>query len=292
MTLIAALRARAKGNVMLYLDWQIEPVLIGLITTLGVTYYLGVGPLRSRLAPDKPYPTGQALVFGAGLVLLFLIEGSPLHDLAERYLLSAHMVQHLLLTYVVAPLLLAGSPAWLLRAALINKTMYPISRVLLHPLTTFVAFAVVMYVYHLPRIYDLALINTSLHHSVHVIILVASLMLWWPSLSPLTELPRPPYIVRLAYLFLVPVSQLPIFAGITFAPEPLYQMYANMPTRAFGLSVLEDQAIAGVIMKVFGVIAFGIPFIVTFFNWYRSELAPGRPQRTGDGGRPVSETAA
>ena len=184
------------------------------------------------------------------------------------------------------------APAWLLRATLANKAVYPFFRVALHPLSTFAVFALVMYVYHLPRIYDIALINTSLHHGVHVIILVASLMLWWPSLSPLTELPRPPYIVRLAYLFLVPVSQLPIFAGITFAPEPLYQMYANMPTRAFGLSVLEDQAIAGVIMKVFGVIAFGIPFIVTFFNWYRSELAPGRPQRPGDGGRPVSETAA
>ena len=267
---------------MLYLDWQIEPVLLGLITTLAVAYYLSVGPLRQRLAPGTPYPTRRALVFGLGLVLLFLIEGSPLHDLAERYLLSAHMVQHLLLTYIVAPLLLVGTPAWLLRAALANKTMLPVMRVLLHPLTTFAAFAAVMYVYHLPRIYDLSLINTSLHHGVHVIILLVSLMLWWPALSPLTELPRPPYIVRLAYLFLVPVAQLPIFAGITFSPEPLYQMYANMPTRALGLSVMEDQAIAGVIMKVFGVIAFGIPFIVTFFAWYRSELAPGRQPASAD----------
>lgn len=277
---------------MLYLDWQIEPVLIGLITTFAVAYFLSVGPLRSRMAPGKPYPTKQAAVFGAGLVLLFLIEGSPLHDLAERYLLSAHMVQHLLLTYIVAPLLLAGTPAWLLRASLTNKTMYPIMRVLLHPLVTFATFAVVMYVYHLPRIYDISLINTSLHHGVHIIILFSSLMLWWPTLSPLPELPRPPYIVRLAYLFLVPVAQLPIFAGITFAPEPLYQMYANMPTRAFGLSVLEDQAIAGVIMKVFGVVAFGIPFVLTFFSWYRAELAPGRPDGMGDGGQVAGKTHA
>lgn len=277
---------------MLYLDWQIEPVLIGLITTLGALYFLSVGPLRSRLAPKQPYPTGHALVFGSGLLLLFLIEGSPLHDLAERYLLSAHMVQHLLLTYVVAPLLLAGTPAWLLRAALAGKGVYPVTRWLLHPFTTFAAFAMVMYVYHLPRIYDISLINTSLHHAVHIVILVSSLMLWWPSLSPLPELPRPPYIIRLAYLFLVPVAQLPIFAGITFAPEPLYQMYANMPTRAFGLSVMEDQAIAGVIMKVFGVVAFGIPFILTFFSWYRAELAPGRPSEPGEGQAAVSETRA
>ena len=148
MTLIAALRARAKGNVMLYLDWQIEPVLIGLITTLGVTYYLGwdcFGPAGARQA----VPTGQALVFGAGLVLLFLIEGSPPRPRRTLPAVGPHGA-------APAPHLRRGALAagrfarLLLRAALINKTMYPISRVLLHPLTTFVAFAVVMYVYHLP----------------------------------------------------------------------------------------------------------------------------------------------
>ena len=69
-------------------------------------------------------------------------------------------------------------------------------------------------------------------------------------------------------------------------------MYANMPTRAFGLSVMEDQAIAGVVMKVFGVVAFGIPFILTFFSWYRSELAPGRPPKPGDGRPSVGKTHA
>lgn len=272
---------------MLYLQWQIEPVLIGLITTLGFTYYLAVGPLRRRIAPREPYPKRHALVFGLGLLFLFLNEGSPLHDLAERYLLSAHMVQHLLLTYTVAPLLIAGTPAWLLRAALANRRTLPIMRVLLSPLVAFAAFAMVMYLYHMPRIYDLSLVNTSLHHGVHIVILAVSLMLWWPIMSPLKELPRPPYIVRMAYVFLVPVAQLPIFGFVTFAPEPLYQVYANMPTRAFGLSVMEDQAIAGVIMKVFGVIAFGIPFIFTWFRWYRTELAVSGDARGGSGGAPV-----
>lgn len=276
---------------MLYLQWQIEPVLLGLITTFAVAYYLSVGPLRGRIAPGQPYPLKHALVFGAGLLFLFVVEGSPLHDLAERYLLSAHMVQHLLLTYAVAPLLIFGTPTWLLRASLANPTMLPIMRVALNPLTTFVTFALVMSVYHLPRVYDIALINTSLHHAVHVVILFASMMLWWPAMSPLKELPRPPYIVRLAYMFLAPVAQLPIFAGITFSPEPLYQVYANMPTRAFGLSVIEDQAIAGVIMKVFGVVAFGIPFIFTFFSWYRSELSPNRPSKPSDPGA-TSEASA
>ncbi len=273
---------------MLYLSWQLEPVLLGLIVTISVAYYLAVGPLRKRIAPDQPYPTRHALVFGFGLLLLFLNEGSPLHDLAERYLLSAHMVQHLALSYLIAPLLLAGVPGWLLRAAFANRTMLPTMRVLLSPLMTFVAFSLVMAVYHLPAVYDRALVSTSLHHGVHIVILVASLMVWWPIMSPVTELPRPPHIVRMAYLFLLPVAQLPIFAGITFAPEPLYQVYAHMPTRALGLSVMEDQAIGGVIMKVAGVIAFGVPFILTFFGWYRSELATGSG---GPGAGPAGQVA-
>lgn len=267
---------------MLYLDWQIEPVLIGLITTLATLYYLSVGPLRGRIAPKEPYPTRHALVFGFGLLLLFLNEGSHLHDLAERYLLSAHMVQHLLLSYVVTPLLIVGTPAWLFRAAFANPKMLRIMRVVFHPLVTFATFGLVMAIYHLPRIYDLALVNTSLHHTVHVIILIASVMVWWPIMSPIEELPRPPYLVRVAYLFLLPVAQLPIFAFVTFAHEPLYQVYAHMPTRAFGLSVMEDQAIGGIIMKVAGVVAFGIPFIFTFLSWYKSEVSKDDPRRAAE----------
>ncbi|MDT3683122.1 MAG: cytochrome c oxidase assembly protein [Truepera sp.] len=256
---------------MLYLNWQLEPVLLGMIAASATAYYLAVGPLRRRIAPGEPYPTKHAIVFGIGLLALFLNEGSPLHDLAERYLLSAHMAQHLILTYAIAPILLAGTPAWLLRATLANRRMLPIMRVVLNPLMTFVVFSLALAVYHLPAFYDLSISNTSLHHSVHIILLFASLMVWWPIMSPIEELPRPAFIVRAAYLFLLPVAQLPIFAGITFSPDALYSAYAHLPVRAFGISVLDDQQLAGALMKVSGIVAFGIPFVVTFLQWFISE---------------------
>lgn len=255
---------------MLYLSWQLEPVLLGGIITATVAYFLAVGPLRSRLAPGEKFPTRHAVVFAVGMVMLFLNEGSPLHDLAERYLLSAHMVQHLLLTYAVAPIILAGIPSWLLKAVLLGR-LEPVSRVLLHPLVTFLAFSLVLAVYHVPAIYNLALANTSVHHAVHFVILIVSLMLWFPLMSTVAELPRPAFLVRLVYLFLLPVAQLPIFAGVSFSDGPLYTAYQHMPTRAFGLGVMEDQALSGVIMKVAGLFAFGITFVVIFFAWYRSE---------------------
>jgi len=272
---------------MLYLSWQLEPVLLGGIVTAAVAYYLAIGPLRSRLAPTEPFPTSHALVFGLGMVLLFVNEGSPLHDLAERYLLSAHMVQHLLLSYLIAPIILAGIPTWLMRVVLLGR-LERVSRAVLRPIVTFLTFSLVLAIYHVPAIYDLALANTSFHHAVHFLILIVSLMLWFPLMSKVPELPRPSHLTRLIYLFLLPVAQIPIFAGVAFSDIPLYSEYAHMPTRAFGLGVMEDQAMAGVIMKVAGLFAFGVTFIVIFLAWYRSE----RGTDNGSDRKPMSPAAA
>ena len=268
---------------MLYLNWQLEPVLLGGLVAAAVTYYLAVGPLRRRLAPGNRYPTGKAVVFGLGLTLLFLNEGSPLHDLAERYLLSAHMVQHLALSYVVAPVILVGIPTFLFRAVLLAPGIAPISRVLLHPVTAFFSFSLVMAIYHVPAFYDLSLSNTSVHHAIHLALLFVSLQVWWPLIGGIEELPKPAFLPRLAYIFLLPVAQLVISAAVTFYDGTLYQAYGNIPTRAFGLSIQEDQALAGIIMKVFGLVTFGITFIITFFNWYRSEQAPAVGGGSGTG---------
>ncbi len=257
---------------MLYVSWQLDPVLIGGLVALVVSYGLLVGPLRKRIAPQEPFPTRHALVFAAGLVLFYLVEGSPLHDLAERYLLVAHMLQHVGVSYLVAPILIAGVPAWMWRSVLLNRPMRPISKVLFHPVVAFAAFTIYFDVWHIPAIYVTLLSNTSLHHLGHLLLLAFSVMLWWPIMSPLKELPKLPYLMRLAYLFLLPVGQLPVFGMITFAGEPLYSTYANMPVRAFGIGVLEDQALGGIAMKVTGLFAFGIPFIVIFFQWYRREM--------------------
>lgn len=275
---------------MLYISWQLDPVLFGGLAALAVSYGLMIGPLRHRIAPGAAFPTRQAIVFGAGLALFYLVEGSPLHDLAERYLLVAHMIQHIAVSYAVAPILLAGVPAWMWRTLLLNRVMRPISRLFFAPLLTFAVFTIFFDVWHVPAIYDGVLSSTSLHHLVHLLFLGASIMLWWPIMSPLTELPRLPYLLRLAYLFLVPVGQLPVFGMITFAGEPIYATYANMPVRALGLSVVEDQALAGVAMKVSGLLTFGIPFVVIFLGWYRREMR--QPAMGGDLGMGDAATDA
>ena len=263
---------------VLYVKWQIEPVLIGGIFTLLVVYFLSVGPLRSRMAPKgTPFPVKQASWFAFTMLFLFLNEGSPLHDLAERYLLSAHMVQHFLLVYVVAPLMIWSTPKWFLSAFLENKVMYPVMKYLLHPATTFLAFALVMNIYHVPNVYNLALSNTSLHHSIHFIMLFTALMFWWPIMSPLKKLGRPSYMIQLAYLFLTPIAQLPMFAAVTFSDYVLYPVYENMPVRLFGMTPLQDQAFGGVIMNISGQIAGLGPFVYIWFKYYREANQGEKP---------------
>jgi putative membrane protein len=257
-------------NEPIYAAWQFDPVLIGGIVAVALAYALATGPLRSRIAPGQPYEVGSAAWFYGALVLFFVVEGSPLHDLAERYLLSAHMVQHLLLSYVVARMLIVGVPAWLWRAMLTHPRTFGIARAVLRPVVTFTVFATFFALWHVPVVYQAALMNATLHHVEHLVFLLTAVMLWWPILSPLEELPRSPYLVRLAYLFTIPIAQLPVFAGITFNPEVVYPLYAMAP-RAFGLSVMADQALAGAIMKVFGLLFFGLPFARIFFEWYQVE---------------------
>jgi putative membrane protein len=257
-------------NDPIYAVWQFDPVLIGGILAVALAYALATGPLRPRIAPGERYDPGRAAWFYGALVLFFVVEGSPLHDLAERYLLSAHMVQHLLLSYVVARMLIVGVPVWLWRSLLTHPRVYGIARQVLRPVVTFTVFAVFFAVWHVPVIYQAALMNATLHHIEHLVFLLTAVMLWWPILSPLEELPRAPYLVRLAYLFTIPIAQMPVFAGITFNPDVVYPLYALAP-RAFGLSVMADQALAGAIMKVFGLLFFGVPFARIFFEWYQIE---------------------
>jgi hypothetical protein len=105
----------------------------------------------------------------------------------------------------------------------------------LRPVVTFTVFSLFFAIWHVPVIYQAALMNPTLHHVEHLVFLLTAIMLWWPILSPLEELPRAPYLVRLAYLFTIPIAQMPVFAGITFNPDVVYPLYAMAP-RAFGLT--------------------------------------------------------
>jgi putative membrane protein len=140
------------------------------------------------------HPTaGQKLAFAAGLATLLLTLNGPIHDLSDDYLFSMHMVQHLLLTMLVTPLLIAGTPGWMLRPALRIRAVAAVARYITTGPAAFTIFSLTIVVWHLPPLYNYALA----HHPVHIVqrlcFLVASTIMWWPVMSTMPELPRLSY---------------------------------------------------------------------------------------------------
>ncbi|MEZ4631603.1 MAG: cytochrome c oxidase assembly protein [Deinococcales bacterium] len=266
------------------LRWQLDPVLIGTLLIAATGYFLATVPLRKYLAPNEPFPKKHALLFYSALTVLYLAEGSPLHDLASYYLLSAHMLQHLLISYLAAPLIIWGMPSWLFEAILLHPKVKPLARFLTRPFVAAFVFSFFFSVWHFPIFYDGALQNSFVHHSEHLVFLSISILVWWPVMSPLNALPPLHFGSRILYLFLLPLIQTVVFAFITFAPHAIYATYGHMPTRVWGIAVVNDQALAGLVMKAGGLIVFGGAMIVTILRWAYKEGQAGAmpsPNRQG-----------
>src|SRR5689334_4677953 len=115
------------------------------------------------------------------------------------------MVQHLLLSLVVSPLLIMGTPGWMLRPALRSRVVAAAARAVTKPMTAFAIFNVVLIAWHLPVLYNAAMANHDVHIVQHLMFLVASVLMWWPVLSPMPELPRLSYPLQMLYLFLMSI---------------------------------------------------------------------------------------
>jgi len=206
------------------------------------------------------------------LLALFVAGGTPLHNISETYLLSAHMLQHLIFTLIAAPLLLAGTPAWLLRYLFVRPRVYPVAKVLTKPLVAFGLFNAVLLITHLPPTVDFALRVGAFHFFVHVVLVLSAMLMWWPILSPLEELPAPSAPFQMCYLFLQSLLPSVMASFITFADRPVYPFYRNAP-RLWHISAISDQQIAGGIMKLLGSIILWSFMTVIFFRWYNREQA-------------------
>ncbi len=245
-------------------------MLISLLLT-GWLYALGTGPLRTRIAKRNiPYPFGRAVSFYSGLALAYLAVGSPLDQLGEQFLFSAHMVQHMLLIYFTPTLFFFGTPPWLvdwlLQPLPIRRTM----RFLTHPAFGGFTFTFVYTVWHMPVAYEIALHDKRLHILEHWTMFSLGTLMLWPFLTNSSLVPKRSYPVRLVTIFLLMVGQLPVFAFLTFSGDAIYPTYAWAP-RIINLDPLNDQIIGGIIMKVVNM-GFSLTILGTcFYLWAKSE---------------------
>jgi putative membrane protein len=192
------------------------------------------------------------------------------HDLGEGYLFSIHMVQHTVFTIIAAPLLLMGTPAWLARWLLTPRWLLRSVRYLARLIPATIIFNLVVIVTHMPVTVDAALHNAWIHFGVHALLVVSSLLVWMPLLSPLPEVPRLQPLVRMLYLFLQSVVPTIPASFLTFGEHPLYKYYESVP-RLWGVSALDDMRFAGLIMKIVIGFSLWIVIMIIFFRWYNTE---------------------
>jgi putative membrane protein len=240
--------------------WSIHPSTAIGIAALGVLYIWAARRLRR-----EPTLT-QKIFFFSGLVVMFASLNGPIHDLSDDYLFSAHMVQHLLLTLAMPPLLLAGVPGWMLRPLLTCRGVAPVARFLTRAPICFVVFNVVIAVWHLPPFYNAAMANHNLHILEHLMFMAAAVLMWWPLLSQLPEFPRLAYPGQMLYSFLMSIPMSIIAVYIALADHVLYPAYSAAP-RVLPITPLEDQLLGALIMWIPGGIIFMIIMTVVFFKW-------------------------
>jgi putative membrane protein len=231
------------------------------------------GGAAPSIAPHTPVagisvgPTmGQRLSFFTALALLFVTLNGPLHDLSDFYLFSAHMVQHLILTLVVPPLMIYGTPGWMLRPLLRRPALYRFARRTTSVVACFVIFNLVLAFWHLPPLYNLALAYHPVHITQHLMFIAASVLMWWPLMSPLPDLPRAPYPAQMLYCFLMVIPMSIISIYIAMADTLLYPAYAIAP-RIMGITPMDDQQYGGLIMWIPGGVFFYAVMTVVFFKW-------------------------
>ncbi|HEY4306243.1 MAG TPA: cytochrome c oxidase assembly protein [Gemmatimonadaceae bacterium] len=211
-------------------------------------------------------PVPRPFVFHGALLIMFLALNGPLHDLSDSYLFSAHMIQHLVLAFVVAPMLLMGVTGDMLRPLISKPVVRRVAEWGLSPTRCFTIFNVVIAGWHLPPMYNYALAHHPVHILQHLMILAASVIMWWPVLSPLPELPRLSYPGQMLYLFLMSIPMAIVSVYIAYADGVLYPMYASAP-RFWGISPMSDQMIGGLIMWIPGGLFFYTVISVVFLRW-------------------------
>jgi putative membrane protein len=238
--------------------WDLHPsVVIGLVLLGGL--YAFLGGLKA--------PRRHVASFAAALLVLFVALNGPLHNLSDVYLFSAHMAQHLLLTLVFPPLLLYGLPAWVVRPILAPPWVTALARVATRPVVAAATFTAPIVLWHVPLFYEAALRHHGLHIAQHLVFLATAVLMWWPILSPVPELPRIPYPGQMLYLFLLGLPMSLTGALITLSDSVLYPFYAEAPRVWKHMDALSDQQIGGLLMWVVGGLALWGAMTVVWFRW-------------------------
>jgi putative membrane protein len=233
---------------------EVWVLMVGII--VGYWYLVRRGPVTRR----------QVASFTTGWACLWIGADYPIHDLAEKYLFSVHMVQHMLFSMVAPGLLIIGIPAWLQKQLWGTGRRAAVLRVVAKPLLAGGIYTAWLMFSHWPTAMDLALRNQAVHFLFHLTLFLTASLMWFPVLNRDPDLPMLSEVGRMLYVFLQSVMPTLPASFFTLAEHPLYPFYAHA-ARPFSVDAVADQQIAGAIMKVGGTAILWLVIGVMFFRW-------------------------
>ena len=225
-----------------------------------------IGPVVVTAGPV--ITTKQRNAFITAIFLLWMGSDWPVHDIAEEYLYSAHMFQHMVLSYFMPPLVLLAIPKWMFDAVFGSGKTRAVINWLAKPVIAGVMFNVVVMITHIPALVNQSVTNGLLHYSLHILLVTTALLVWLPICGPDLQLHLQSG-GKMIYLFLMSVVPTVPAAWLTFAEGAVYKHY-DIAVRVWGLSVTTDQQVAGAIMKTGGAVFLWSIVVFLFFKRFSS----------------------
>lgn len=255
-------------------QWDFHPSIIIGITVLTTLYSLGNTVWRRKYGwSDQPATRIQVGLFTGAMLLLFFSLDGPLHHLADQLLFSAHMLQHMILQLIWAPMLVLAVPSWLWTAVLVRpKRIAPIAKLATRPAVAFLLYQGVIGGWHVPWMYNLALTQHNMHIVQHLLFMSTAVITWLVVLAPEPSLAAS-HPQRMVFIFGHMAAMKLLGLIISLSDHVLYTFYATKP-QVFGLNALGDQQLGGMFMWLPGGSVLWLGLGRIWWNWLKKGTPP------------------
>ena len=276
--MVALMANRLSGE--LINPWRFQPhpeVWLLVVAVLGAYIYAVrvIGPVAVK--SGQVTTRKQRYAFVAAILMLWLASDWPAHDIADEYLYSVHMFQHMVLSYFMPPLILLAIPKWLFDSVFGHGRARRVIVFLAKPVIAGVAFNLIVMITHIPDVVNRSVSNAPMHYGLHVALVLTAVLVWMPICGPDKQFHLQAG-GKMIYLFLMSVIPTVPAGWLTFAEGVVYKHY-DIAIRVWGVSVTTDQQIAGAIMKVGGSFFLWSIIIFIFFKRFTPAFSGERSYR-------------
>ncbi|MFJ7825078.1 cytochrome c oxidase assembly factor CtaG [Psychrobacillus sp. NPDC096623] len=270
-----------------------SPVMIGVLVFLTILYFLITVKWRNDFKVSEPLKKSEVAYFLLGIVLLYIVKGSPV-DLMAHIMFSFHMVQMALLLLLVPPLLMKGIPWWVWKVIIELPAVRKVFPIVTKPLLSLIVFSGLFSIYHIPLLFDFIKLDEGLHGTYTFILFLSAIFMWWSIVEIDGVSGRLHGLKKIGFIIGSAVLITPACALIIFTGTPLYETYTNsdvwlkamelcVPSSTLaGLSLsgpelfsnmtpLADQQLGGILMKIVQEIIYAVFLMSIFFKWYKNE---------------------